>query len=71
MKEAVKDRINFLLKVKNPRERDIIGAFPICHSGPLDSFTLAAEDTNWCTAVLTRKQTLYTLMYGMSVDRCK
>lgn len=46
MKWAVKDTINFLLKVKRPVESDAIGAFPICHPGLFGSFTLAVDGTS-------------------------
>lgn len=46
MKWAVKDKINFLLKVKRPVESDAIGAVSICHSGLFGSFTLAVDHTN-------------------------
>ena len=29
----------------------MVEAFPICHSGLFDSFTLAVENTNWCAAI--------------------
>lgn len=46
MKWAVKDTINFLLKVKRPVESDAIGAFPICHPGLFGSFTLDVDRTS-------------------------
>lgn len=45
VKWAVKDKINFLLKVKRPVESDAIEAFLICHSGLFGSFTLAVDCT--------------------------